>query len=264
MQAQLETSPQAGSRYHREGRHPSPIRRLNVHRRHSIFRCPHCANPQSYFHIIMRTLPFRSVPQPESLRSTLSKPRRGPAEPPPPPRQFQSMRNVINCHPSGGNSRRCPPPPPLDPGAEREPLLPDQPPFSARRRFIATRGGITINPPGVFSARHPSCINGNESFKFGHRVATCPDFPQEKQTTSLQSRQAGRCRCDGCCRWRCSERNERIICSNSVGAGGLITGGGWLCFSVTSRCNSFYRAGTSGVRAGDYTGVRSRRSISSS
>ena len=44
-----------------------------------------------------------------------------------------------------------------------EPLLPDQSPFSARLRFIATRGGIIINPPGVFSARHPGCINGNDS-----------------------------------------------------------------------------------------------------
>ena len=118
-----------------------------------------------------------------------------------------------------------------------EPLLPDQPPFSARRRSIATRGWFIINPPGVFSARHPGCINRNESFSFGHRVAACPDVPQEKQTTSLQSRRAG------CCR------------SNSVGAGGLITGGGRLCVSVTSRCNSFSTVGTSGVRAGDSTGV---------
>ena len=145
-----------------------------------------------------------------------------------------------------------------------EPLLPDQPQFSARRRSIATRGGIIIDPPGVFSARNPGCINGNESFKFGHRVAACPGFLQEKQTTSLQSRRAGRCRCDGRCRWHCSERNERIRCSNSVGAGGLITGGERLCVSVTSRCNSFSTVGTSGVRAGDPTGVRNRRSKSSS
>ena len=50
-------------------------------------------------------------------------------------------------------------------------------------------------------------------------------------------------------RRRCSARNGRIDCSNSVGAGGFTTGSGRLCVSVTSRCNNFSTAGTSGVGA---------------
>ena len=77
------------------------------------------------------------------------------------------MRNVINCHPSWGSSRYCSPSwvpgPNMTTDPRGEPLLPDQTPFSARRRSIATCGGIIINPPDVFSARHPGCINGNES-----------------------------------------------------------------------------------------------------
>ena len=157
--------------------------------------------------------------------------------------QFHRMRNVINCHPSWGNSRYCPPSwipgPNVATDPRGEPLLPDQPPFSAHRRSIATQGGIVIHPPSVFSARHPGCINVNESFKFGHRVAAWPDFPHEKHTTSLQSSLAGRWRCGGRCHWRCPTRYERIICSNSVSAGGLTTGGGRLCVSVSSRCNNF-------------------------
>ena len=54
---------------------------------------------------------------------------------------------------------------------------------------------------------------------------------------------------------RRSTRNGRIDCSNSIGAGGLTTGSGRLCVPVTSRCNNFSTAGTSGIGAGDSTVV---------
>ena len=57
---------------------------------------------------------------------------------------------------------------------------------------------------------------------------------------SLQSRWAGRCRRGG--RRRCLAMNEHINCPNSVGAGGLTTGGGQLCVSVPSRCNNLSTA----------------------
>ena len=78
---------------------------------------------------------------------------------------------------------------------------------------------------------------------------------------SLQSRRAGRCRCGGRCRWRCPTRNERFICSNSVGAGGFTTEGGRLCVSVTSRCDNF---STAGVGARDSTVASNHQSKSSS
>ena len=142
-----------------------------------------CVAPVS--NIIMRTLPSKSVPSHGLFGPHCRNPGGDQLSPPPHPGQFHSMSSVVGKHSVLS--------PLLDPGPNvttdprGEPLLPDQPPFSARRRSIATRGGIIINPPGVFSARHPGCINGNESFKFGHCVAASPDFPQEKHTMSLQS-----------------------------------------------------------------------------
>ena len=101
------------------------------------------------------------------------------------------------------------------------PALPDQAPFSARRRSVVPRGGIIANPPDVFSVRHPRCMNGNASSKFGQRIAVWLDFPQEKHTTSVQSRRVGRSRGGSRCRWRCPPRKECNICSSTVGTGGL-------------------------------------------
>ena len=131
-----------------------------------------------------------------------------------------------------------------DPGGG--PSLPDQPPCSARRRSVVTRGGIIANPSDVFSARQPGCMNGNASFKFEQRVTVCPDFPQEKHTTSVQSRRLGRCRGGGRCRWRCPSWKVCSICSSVVGAGGPITVCGRPCVSRTSFCSSFSTSGTSG------------------
>ena len=113
-----------------------------------------------------------------------------------------------HCRNPGGNQLRSPPPPRTVPQHEKRyqlssvvgkklilfPLLgpgaehdhsperrtpPPPPPGSAavfgRRRFVVTRGGIIINPPGVFSVRHPGCRNGNDSSKLGQH---------EKHTTS--------------------------------------------------------------------------------
>ena len=68
-----------------EGRHPSPLRRLNVRRRHSIFRHPHCAYPRSYSNIIMRTLPSKSVPSNGLLGPHCRNPGGDQLRPPPPP-----------------------------------------------------------------------------------------------------------------------------------------------------------------------------------
>ena len=129
------------------------------------------------------------------------------------------------------------------------PALPDQLPFSARRRSVVTCGGIIENPPDVFSVRQPGCRNANASFKSGQRVAVWSDFPQEKHTTSVQSRRFGHCRGGGRCRWRCPSRKERSICSNVVGTGGPIIAGGRLCVSLTSFCISFSTSDTSGFGA---------------
>ena len=69
-----------------EGRHPSPIRRLNVRSRHSIFRHPHCAHSRSYSNIIMRTLPSRSVPSHSLSGLHCQNPEGDQLSPPPPPR----------------------------------------------------------------------------------------------------------------------------------------------------------------------------------
>ena len=80
VQAQLETSPEEGPVSTEEGRHPSPIRRFNVHRRHSIFPTSALCPFGVVFQHHHEDTPVQERPQPESLRSTLSKPRREPTE----------------------------------------------------------------------------------------------------------------------------------------------------------------------------------------
>ena len=105
--------------------------------------------------------PVLECPQSWSPRTT-PKLWRGPTEPPPPPGQFWSVRNVIICHPSWGDNRRCPSPwipgPNMTTDPRGEPLLPDQSPFSARRLSIATRGGIIIQMDGKPPPPPPSFL----------------------------------------------------------------------------------------------------------
>ena len=171
------------------------------------------------------------------------------------PRLFNSHRNVIKYCPSWRISRYCSPSwvpgPSVNTDPRGGPALPDRPSFSARRRSVIPRGGIIVNPPDVFSVllRSPSW-NGNASFKSGQRVAVWPDFPQEKQTTSVQSRRACRCR-GGCrCHCHCPSSKERNICSSVVGTGGFTTAGGRFGGSLTSCCNSLTMSDISGFGAG--------------
>ena len=126
------------------------------------------------------------------------------------------------------------------------PALPDQPSFSARRRSVIACGGIIVTPPDVFSVRHPGCKNGNAPLKLGQRVTVCPNFPHEKQTTSVQSRRCCRSR-GGCrCRCHCSSNNDRNICSSVFGTGGFTTAGARFGGSLNSCCNRPIISGISG------------------
>ena len=94
--------------------------------------------------------------------------------------------------------RVAPPPPPAGvlgsnviTDAGDEPSLPDQSPFSTRRRSAAARGEIIAKPPTTFSADHPCSMNGKESSKVGQRLVLWPGLPQEKHTTVFQSHRMG-------------------------------------------------------------------------
>ena len=188
-------------------------------------------------------VPKLEHPQSESVQSTPPNLRGRPTKPPPPRNVPLSEKRHLLLSILGKQSAPFPllgPGPSMitDPGGG--PALPDQPPFSTRRWSVVTRSGIIANPAHVFSAPHPGYKNGIiASFKFGQRVAVCPDFPQEKHITSVQSRRFGRCHGGGRCRWRCPSRKVRGICSSVVGAGGPIHAGGRPCVSRTSFCSSF-------------------------
>ena len=131
----------------------------------------------------------------------------------------------------GGSVDTVPPPswvlgPSVHSDPRGGPSLPDQLSFSARRWTVIPRGDTIVSSPDVFSVRHPGCKNGNASLKSGQRVAIWPNFPHEKQTTSVHSRRCCHCRGDCCCRCRCPSSNERNICSSVFGTG-----------SLTSCCN---------------------------
>ena len=167
---------------------------------------------------------------------------------------FDSHRNVIKCCPSWGISQYCPPSwvpgPSVHTDLRGGPTLTDQPSFSTHRRSVIICGGIIMNPPNVFSVCHPGCKNGNVPLKLVQRVAVWPNFPHEKQTTSVQSRRCCRCR-GGCrCRCRCPSSTERNICSSVFATGGFTTAGARFGGSLINCCNCPIMSGISGFGVG--------------